>query len=135
MRTASISSDYLDLIERFPLRPLRSGKDLAAAARLLDELLDRQRSRDEDAYLDVLSVLIERYEDDHHRIEAASGREMLAHLIEAGGQSVRKVALDTGIQPSTLSEILSGSRDLNVAHMRKLAPYFGVEPGVFVPGD
>ena len=132
MMSTTIALDYLALIERFPLRPLRSERDLKKAARLVDELLDRERSQDEDAYLDVLSTLIEQYEDVHHPIEPVSPSEMLAHLVEASEKSPRKVALDAKVQVSTMSELLSGVRKLNVTHIRKLSRYFGVEPGVFI---
>ena len=32
---------YLDLVRRFPLRPLRSDADLDAAIKMVDELIDR----------------------------------------------------------------------------------------------
>ena len=133
--TTEISSEYLALIERFPLRQLRSERDLKGAGRLVDELLDRDRSKDEDAYLGVLSILIEQYEDERHPIEPVRPREMLAYLIEVSGKSARRVALDTKIQTSTMSELLSGVREINVTHIRKLAPYFGVEPGTLIDYD
>lgn len=60
--------------------------------------------------------------------------EMLWHLMEARGVTQHKVALDTGIADSTLSAIRSGQRTLTRRHIEKLASYFGVEPGVFLPG-
>ena len=54
---------YLDLVRRFPLRPLRSAADLDAAVAVVDELLDRADLSDpEQDYLDVLSDQIEAYE-------------------------------------------------------------------------
>ncbi len=90
--------------------------------------------KDEEAYLDVLSTLIERYEDEHHPIEPVSDRELLEHLIEARGDSQSQVALETGIAVSTMSELVSGKRPINRTHIEKLAPYFSVEPGVFMNG-
>jgi HTH-type transcriptional regulator / antitoxin HigA len=52
---------YLELVRRFPLRPLRTGADLDAAVAVIDALVDRPRlSSPERDYLDVLSDLIER---------------------------------------------------------------------------
>jgi HTH-type transcriptional regulator/antitoxin HigA len=129
------SDKYLTLIGEFPLRPIRSERELDTANKLAGNLAERKLTRDEDAYLDVLSVLIEQYEDERHPIQPVPATEMLAHLIEASGQSARRVALETKVQPSTMSELLSGVRKINVTHIRKLAPYFGVEPGVFITPD
>ena len=49
---------YLDLIRRFPLRPLRNGAELDAAIAVIDELIDRPTlTAPEQDYLDVLSDL------------------------------------------------------------------------------
>ena len=128
------SREYLGLIGRFPLRPLRSDRDLKKASELVDELLDRKLKKDEEAYLDVLSTLIEQYEDERHPIDPVSDRELLEHLIEVRGVSKRQVALETGIAVSTMSELVSGKRSINRTHIEKLAPYFSVEPGVFMNG-
>ena len=133
-RKKGVSREYLGLIGRFPLRPIRSDRALRLASKLVDELLDRKLTKDEDAYLDVLSTLIEQYESERHPIDPVSDREMLAHLIEARGANKRQVALATGIAVSTMSELVSGKRRINLTHIQKLAPYFNVEPGVFLDG-
>ena len=81
------SREYLGLINKFPLRPIRSERDLKMASELVDVLLDRRLRKDEDAYRDVLSTLIEQYETRAHPIEPVPHREMLEHLLEARGVS------------------------------------------------
>ncbi len=130
----AVSEKYLGLIRRFPLRPIRSDRDLKAASNLVDELLDRKLTKYEDAYVEVLSILIEQYESVRHAIAPVSDREMLAHLIEERGLSQRRVALDAGIAVSTMSELVSGKRAINRTHIEKLAPYFNVRPSVFLEG-
>ena len=80
----------------------------------------------------MLSILVEQYEDEHHPIEEVSDRELLEHLIEARGTSQRQVAREAGIAVSTMSELVAGKRPINLTHIKKLAPYFGVEPGIFI---
>ncbi len=78
-----LTGSYLALIRRFPVRPIMSEAELDQATALVNELLDRTRlDSAEDDYLDVLSDLIERYEDKHHPIEDVSADEMLEFLIE-----------------------------------------------------
>jgi HTH-type transcriptional regulator/antitoxin HigA len=66
-RTAS--DGYLDLVRRFPLRPIRNEKELDRAIAVIDALLDREQlTVAEEDYLDVLGDLVEHYEDQHHPI-------------------------------------------------------------------
>src|SRR5207244_6745648 len=54
---------YLDLVRRFPLRPLRTDADLDAAVAVVDALIDRPGlTAPEQDYLDVLSDLVDAYE-------------------------------------------------------------------------
>src|SRR5258708_4213589 len=103
-----LTGSYLGLIRRFPLRPIKSESELDQATALVNELLDRDGldSAEED-YLDVLSDLIERYEDKHHRIEDVSADEMLAFLIEQKGVTQAEAARGAGIAESTISEVIS----------------------------
>ena len=56
---------------------------------------------------------------------------MLRLLIEAKEVSQAKVAKDTRIAESTISEVLAGKRKLNRAQIGKLARYFKVSPAAF----
>src|SRR5436190_11985998 len=77
---------YLDLVRRFPLRPLRSDADLDAAVAVVDLLLDREElTPPEQDYLDVLGDLVEAYEEEAIPIKAVSDAEMLRFLIEQKG--------------------------------------------------
>jgi HTH-type transcriptional regulator / antitoxin HigA len=125
---------YAELIAEFPLRPIRTDRQLDRASRLAFRLAAGPRlSREAADYLEVLSQLIETYEAEHHPIESeATPRELLQFLIDESGQTLSQVAAETGIQVSTLSEILHGKREMNVEHIRRLAARFCVEPGLFI---
>ena len=126
---------YFELIQQFPLRPIRSDAELDEAIAILDILLDQLDqspwSKDEKDYVDILSDLIERYESEHIKIERPSAPEMLQFLIEAKGVTQAQVAKDCRIAESTISELLARTRKLNRNHIAKLSAYFHVEPGVF----
>jgi HTH-type transcriptional regulator/antitoxin HigA len=127
---------YLELVRRFPLRPLRSDADLDAAVAVVDELLDRDHLSDaEQDYLDVLSDLIEAYEAEAVPIRPVGDADMLRFLIENRGTTQAKVAKEAGIAESTISEVLAGKRTLNRSQIGKLARYFHVEPGAFAFGE
>ncbi len=125
---------YFELIKQFPLRPLRSERDLDQAIQIVDRLAVRKSlDRSERDYLDVLADLIERYEDRHHEIEPLADGEMLRFLIEQSGRSQIHLAHATGIANSTISAVMSGKRDLTRRQVAKLSAYFHVDPGIF-PG-
>ncbi len=133
-RTAYDLTPYLKLVKHFPLRTILSESELDQAIAVINSLIDRDLLPAEEDYLDVLSDLVERYEDKHHPIPDVPGHEMLAYLIEQKQVTQSDVASATGIAVSTLSEILKGKRTMNRAHIQKLSQYFHLEPSVFFDG-
>ena len=131
-KAARLSGSYLALIRQFPLRPVRSDAELDRAVAVVDGLIDRDRlDQAESDYLDVLSDLVERYEEEHHPIKPASDAAMLEHLIDSKGLTQVAVAVGTGITSTTLSAVLHGKRRLTREHISRLARFFQVDPTVF----
>ena len=131
-REQEASDLYLELVRRFPLRPIRTDNELDAAIAIIDSLLDRPNlAIEEEDYLDVLGTLVHEYESKAYPIGPVSDASMLEHLIEARGVSQTAVAAATGIADSTISEVLKGKRALNRKHIGKLAKYFNVSPELF----
>jgi HTH-type transcriptional regulator/antitoxin HigA len=127
------SERYLELVREFPLRPVRSDAELGRAIAMIDRLSDLESLAPEEAdYLEVLSDLVETYESEHDPEPAVSAADMLRHLIEAKGVPQVKVAADTGVSESTISEILAGKRAVSRKAMLAFADYFRVEPVVFL---
>lgn len=122
---------YLELVTDFPLASIKSEGHLREAQRMLDQLLALGAlDEGEETYLDALSDLVAAYEDEHHPIAAASDAEMLRHFLEARGISQIELSRDTGLAKSTVSEVLSGKKSFSRQMIRRLADYFGIEPGV-----
>jgi HTH-type transcriptional regulator / antitoxin HigA len=124
---------YLDLIRRFPLRPLRTDADLDAAVTIIDDLIDRDTlTAPEQDYLDVLSDLVEGYENETIPMRPVGDAELLRFLIKHKGITQTEAATGAGIAESTISEVLAGKRKLNRGQIAKLATYFQLNPGVFL---
>ena len=69
---------YMELIARFPVRPLRSDRTLERAAKIANALAIRDDlTQGETDYLDVLTDMIEKYEDIHYPVQDVSGVELL----------------------------------------------------------
>lgn len=134
-RRGRAPDSYLKLILQFPLRPIRSDRELDQAISTINSLLDREKlDRGEQDYLDVLGDLVENYEEENHPIEAANDAEMLAFLLDLKSISQTQLANQTAIASSTISDVLSGKRQLTRSHIEKLAAFFQVTPGVFLGG-
>ena len=127
------SDRYFDLVHAFPLRPIRTDAEVDQAVAMIDSLIDREQlDPDEQDYLDVLADQVEKYESEQHPLPAISEADMLRHLIEARDITQLKLATDTGIAESTISNILSGKRGMSRKHIKALAGYFKVSPAVFI---
>ena len=123
---------YLELVQRFPLRPLHTDVDLDVAVEVINDLIDRDKlTAAEQDYLDVLGDLVEAYEDVAVPMDEVSDADMLRFLIENRGVTQTELAKQTRIAESTISEVQAGKRKLNRAQIGKLARFFHVEPGVF----
>lgn len=122
---------FIALNRAFPLVPIAREKDLDRAIGIVDRLLDSERSTEEEAYLEVLSGLIEQYEAEAHPVEPATDAAALADLLESRGLSQAQAARELGIAESTVSSVLSGERKLTRAQIGKLSSYFNVSPEIF----
>lgn len=132
-KTTRTADSYQTLTRRFPLRPIRTEADLDKAIEVVDDLsVRRHLNQDEDDYLEVLSTLIEAYEDEHYPIPPATDSEMLSHLIDARGITQAETARETKIAISTISEILNGKRRLTREQIDRVSRFFHAPPEVFI---
>jgi HTH-type transcriptional regulator / antitoxin HigA len=100
-------------------------------ARVEELLNNKNRSAAENRYLELLSVLIERYEDEHETIEAPDPIAALKELMLANGMSQAELSRLLGSSGIT-SMVLSGKRALSKAHIKKLSAAFNVSADLFV---
>lgn len=131
--TQSLPDTYFRLVRRFPLTRIRDDAHLAEASEVLDGLLRQDLDDGGRAYLDVLTDLVESFEEEHVPIPDASEADVLRALMRANGLSQPRLAREVGIAQSTLSAVLGGSRSLTKAQVIKLARRFGVSPAAFLP--
>jgi transcriptional regulator with XRE-family HTH domain len=77
-----------------------------------------------------LTVLVEKYEEEHHQIASASPVEVLRELMEANDLRQKDLTREFGTE-SVVSEVLNGKRKLNKDHIEKLSKRFHISPAVF----
>lgn len=129
----TLPDTYFMLVKRFPLARIRDDDHLGMALEVIDGLLRQDLDEGAREYLDVLTDLVENYEDEHVPIPAASEADVLRALMAANGLSQPKLAQSVGIAQSTVSAVLGGTRSLTKGQVIKLARFFSVSPAAFLP--
>jgi HTH-type transcriptional regulator / antitoxin HigA len=131
--TYSESDTYYELVKQFPLTHIRDDDHLAVAIDMLDQLLERDLDEGQRAYLDVLTDMVEAYEDQHVAIQDASEADVLRELMRSNGLTQAGLKRKTGIAQSTISAVLNGDRSLTKGQVVTLAKLFGVSTAAFMP--
>ena len=125
------STDYARLLKKIPPKVIRSERENEYYVEALYELDQRKSlSREERELADLLTLLIEDFEDRKYSLPRATPTEMLAFLMEQQGLK-QKDLVDVFGTRSIVSEVVNGKRELNKEHIRKLSARFGVSPEVF----
>jgi HTH-type transcriptional regulator/antitoxin HigA len=97
------------------------------------EKLDRKGNRmsaAERRMAELLTLLIEDFEEKHYALEPGTPAAMLKELITSNNLK-QKDMLDIFGTTSIVSEVLRGKRNLTTEHIRRLSKRFHVSPEVF----
>ena len=112
-------------------RLIHSDEELKAYTEALFELTAKpEPTPDEAEAIELMTLLVDRYEQERYPIPKAEPAEVLRSLLEWNGLSQRDIAAELGSE-STVSLVLSGKRRLNRDHIARLSRRFNVSPAVF----
>jgi HTH-type transcriptional regulator/antitoxin HigA len=126
-----VTNSYQALLDYFEPRPINCDEEYWATNAVIDELLSLPTlSDDAQAYLQLLSMLVEAYDEAHQNIPELRGIELLRTLIEEL-ELKQRTLLPIFKHESIISEILAGRRHLTVAHIDQLAQFFGLPHELF----
>ena len=131
---STVLANPAEMIKRGAPQVIHSDEQLAEYTKALFELTARSGpTPEEEAAIELLTVLIERYESERYPVPDAEPVEVLRFLLEQNGLSQRDIAVELGSE-STVSLVLSGKRRLNRTHIERLSRRFHVSPSVFFGG-
>ena len=99
---------------------------------ILEKLEHRSRKWNpaEAKLAELLTLLIENFEDNNYKLKAATPIEVLRELMEANNLKQKDLADVFGTK-STVSAVLNGKRDMTREHIKRLSQRFRVSPEVF----
>ena len=107
------------------IKPIKNEKDYRKALGEINRIFDAKPNTPDGDYLDVLSTLVEKYEDEHYPIDAPDPVEALQYFMESRG--LNRVDLEEYIGGSgRVSEVLNRKRSLSLSMIRKLHFDLGV---------
>ena len=114
------------------LRPIQTEAENERALKIVEALCDKHNpTPEEDIVLDVLSRLIEKFEDEHYAIPAAPPHRVLRMLIDNRSLPADVLAPVVGSQ-TALDDILSGQRLPAPDEACRLGDYFNLAPTAFL---
>jgi HTH-type transcriptional regulator/antitoxin HigA len=129
----SANSEYASLLSSALPAAIRSEAENERCIRLLEDL-DRKGSRmsaAERRMAELLTLLIEDFEEKHYALKAASPVDVLNELMQANNLKQEDL-VDIFGTPSIVSEVLNGKRQFTTEHIRRLSRRFHVSPEVFI---
>ena len=120
-----------EMIQRGAPRLIHNDEELAEYTAALFRLTAKSNpTTDEEEAIELMTLLVERYEHERYPVPPAEPADVLRFLLERNGLSQRDIASELGSE-STVSLVLSGKRQLNRDHIARLSRRFNVSPAVF----
>jgi HTH-type transcriptional regulator / antitoxin HigA len=127
------TTQYSDLLSRHQPKLIKTEAENDRALAVVEDLMHRSNlTPEEDELLNLLVVLIERFETEFYQCGAQSTpHSMLAFLMEQQDLTPTDLLpiFNTEIE---IQAVLQGSQDLTITQVKALADRFQVKPMVFV---
>jgi HTH-type transcriptional regulator/antitoxin HigA len=130
----TIPKTYAELLKLHLPRPINDDADLDNANEIVERLaVLKHPTRDQRDYLEVLTTLVEKYEDEHHEIDVShlAPVDRLKFLLESNDMNASDLGRLLG-QRELGPKILNGTRELSKSHIRKLVQRFQVSADTFL---
>ena len=128
----TLLADPAKMIAKGAPRVIRNDAELAAYTDVLFRLTSLSHpSRPEEEAIELLTLLIERYEEAHYPIPSADPVSVVRFLLERQNLTQRDLVPEFGSE-SAVSMFLSGQRKLTLDQVRKLSLRFNLSADVFI---
>jgi len=124
---------YGELLAESVPTVIRAEQEYDHAIEQIEKLLKKgdRISAEEEHLLDLLSTLVEKYEDEYYPIGPAAPHEILQHLMETRGLRQKDVVHLFG-SSGRASEAINGLRPISKIQAKALAEFFHVSTDLFL---
>jgi len=122
---------YANLLAQYQPKVIETESENEAAIALAESLEYRDHTPEEDALLELLVTLIEKFEEQHYPLPEGNPHSMLLHLMEARGIKQEDLVGVIGSR-GVVSEVVNGKRGISKAQAKALAEFFHVSPELFI---
>ncbi len=106
-------------MKKIKIKPIKTKKDYETALKFIEEYFDAEPKTPEGELVEVLSILVEKYEEEQFPIETPNPVEAIKFRMEQLGLSNHDIAELIGGR-NRVSEIFSGKRNLTTGMIRNL---------------
>ena len=113
------------------LKPIKTKKDYHQALDRLEVIFDAKKGTDQGDELEILGILIERYENEHFPIDLPDPIEAIKFRMEQMGYTQTDLARVVGLK-SRASEILNRKRKLSLDMIRQLHEKLNIPTDVLI---
>ncbi|WP_373546446.1 type II toxin-antitoxin system HigA family antitoxin [Chamaesiphon sp.] len=122
---------YGDLLAQHQPKAIETEAENEAAILLAESLEHRQRTPEENTLLELLIILIEKFEETSYPLPNLESDRMLLHLMEARNMKQEELVGVIGSR-GVVSEIVNGKRSISKAQAKTLGELFHVSPSLFI---
>ncbi len=126
------SEKYQELLTTYLPKLIRTESENQAALTIVEELMHRKRTPEENELYHLLITLIEKFEEEYYQINQPSNpQSMILFLLEESGKSITDLQAFLGSK-SSIENILQGQEKITVEEAKKIADFFHVDPSLFI---
>ncbi len=113
------------------LKPIKTEADYEEALARIDELWEAEPGSRDGDLLDVLTTLVEAYEEKNHPVLPPDPVDAILHLMESQGLERRDLEPYLGGR-ARVSEVINRKRPLSLTMIRKLQAGLGISAEILV---
>lgn len=113
------------------IRPIKTEADYESALEEIDTLLDAKEGSSQEERLELLSILVEVWEDEHYPIGPPDPIEAIKFMMKQNG--LTRKDLEPYIGPrSRVADVLNRQRPLSLKMIRKLHDNLGIPAEILI---
>lgn len=113
------------------IKPIKTKRDYKAALQKMEKVFDAKPNSKQGDELEILGILIERYESEHYPINYPDPIEAIKFRMEQLGYNQSDLAKVVGLK-SNSSEILNRKRKLTLEMIRQLHSSMNIPTNVLI---